>query len=294
MKRPTSIPAVVLSLSALSACGGGVPAAAPGSPPAPAAATTSAPRAPGPLRYAPGITRYLIAQRHHVDQTLPTGDQVQEIGLRTYVTAVITGPADARGYTLSLTIDSILADSGTLLPPGVDLQAARGLRYDAHLSPSGRLVEPRPSDAVVAKNLSQLLGGFRTFYPRLPAAGVGPEAAWSDSTEITDTTGSAVVTDRAVTHYQAGSWENSGGIGGPQLGIKVSEEFTVSGAGEAGGSTFALSGSGLRAGQLQFSAAGRFLGGITTDSAGIVISFDPQGLAVPRRQISHTTVTVLP
>ena len=293
MIRPTLRRAVLCSFSALAACGGGAPATTP-APAAAASAPAPAPRARGPLHYSPGVTRYLISQHHHVDQTLPTGDQIQEIGLRTYVTAVITGPADSQGYGLSLTIDSILADSGTLLPPGIDLDQARGLRYDARLSPAGRMIDPRPSDPALAKGLSQLLGGFRAFYPRLPAAGVLPGALWTDSTELTDTTAAAVVKDQAVTHYQAGPWENSGGIGGEQLGIRLTEDFTVSGSGEAGGSTFALSGTGTRSGQLEFSAGGRFLGGITTDSAGIVISFDPQGLTVPRRQVSHTTITVLP
>ena len=294
MTRSTVLRAVLCSFTGVAACGGGMPAATPGQGPAPASARAPVAAEPGPLRYAPGITRYLIVQRHHVDQTLPTGDQVQEIGLRTFVTAVITGPADTQGYGLSLTIDSILADSGTMLPPGVDLDSARGLRYDAHLSPTGRMVDPRVSDSALAKSLSQLLGGFRTFYPRLPPAGALPGALWTDSTELTDTTGAAIVKDQAVTHYQAGTWENAGGVGGERMGIRVTEEFTVSGSGQAGGSTFALSGTGLRSGQLEFSAAGRFLGGITTDSAGIVISFDPQGLAVPRRQVSHTTITVLP
>jgi len=283
---------LALAAGAVVACGGTIaPTSTAGGPPIPASATPSIPQS-APLRYAPGITRYLITQRHHVDQQLPTGDQVQEIGLRTYVTAVIIGPADVRGYAVSLTIDSILADSATVLPPTVDLQSARGLRYDGRLSPSGQLIDPRPSDVSIARNLAQLFGGFRTFYPKLPAAGVAPGASWSDSTEATDTTGAAVVVDRAVSHYVTGDWESPSGV--RQLGIQVSGGFTVSCSGAAGGATFALSGTGTHAGRLQLSAAGRFLGGSTTDSAGIVITFDPQGMAIPRHQISHTTIAVLP
>lgn len=282
-----------LPLALLGACAGVAPTSTTGGPPVPETGSTPIPQMSA-LRYSPGVTRYLITQRHHVDQTLPTGSQVQEIGLRTYVTAIITGPADGRGYGLSITVDSMLADSTTVLPPDIDLQSARGLRYDGRLSPSGQLVDARPSDLTVAKALSQLLGGFRAFYPRLPAAGLAPGSKWTDSTEASDTTGSAVVIDRAVSRYLAGDWENSAGAGVRQLGIDVSGDFTVSGSGAAGGSTFALSGTGTHAGRLQFSAAGRFLGGATTDSAGIVITFDPQGMAIPRRQVSHTTITVLP
>lgn len=281
-----------LTAAAVTACGGTIaPTSTTGGPPVPASATPGIPQSM-PLRYSPGVTRYLITQRHHVDQQLPTGDQVQEIGLKTYVTAIIIGPADARGYSVSLTVDSILADSATMLPPTVDLQSARGLRYDGRLSPSGRLIDPRPSDAAVAKNLAQLFGGFRTFFPKLPSAGVAPGSTWSDSTEATDTTGTAVVVDRSVSHYATGDWESPSGV--RQLGIQVSGDFTVSGSGAAGGATFALSGTGTHAGRLLFSAAGRFLGGNTVDSAGIVITFDPQGMAIPRHQVSHTTIAVLP
>lgn len=283
---------LALAAGVVVACGGTIaPTSTAGGPPIPASATPNLPQS-APLRYSPGVTHYLITQRHHVDQQLPTGDQVQEIGLRTFVTAVIIGPADARGYAVSLTIDSILADSATMLPPTLDLQSARGLRYDGQLSPVGQLIDPRPSDALVAKNLAQLFGGFRTFYPKLPFAGVAPGASWSDSTEATDTTGTAVIVDRAVSRYVTGDWESPAGV--RQLGIQVSGDFTVSGSGAAGGSTFALSGTGTHAGRLQFSAAGRFLGGSTTDSAGIVITFDPQGMAIPRHQVSHTTIAVLP
>ena len=283
----------LIAAAAAVACNVGAGAAGAGSPPAPVASSAPAPaRGPAPLKYSPGVTRYLIAQRHHIDNTLPTGDQVQEIGLKTYVTTVIAGPADARGYAFSLTVDSILSDSGTLLPPNIDLQAARGLRYDAHLSPSGQLINAQPSDPAVAKTLSQLLGGFRTFYPRLPVAGINPGSAWSDSSETTDTTGSGIVRDRAVTRYVTGDWESPSGV--RQLGIQVTEDFTVSGSGQAQGTTFALSGTGTRAGRMLVSAVGRFLGGSTTDSAGMVITFDPQGMAIPRHQVSHTTITVLP
>ena len=281
------------ALLGVSACAGVAPTSTAGSPPVPATATQTAPLAAplAPHRYSPGVTKYLITQRHHIENTLPTGAQVQEIGLRTFITTVITGPAGPRGYGFSLTVDSILPDSG-FIAGLIDFQAARGLRYDASLSPSGRLIDSRPSDPTVAKSLSQLLGGFRTFYPRLPVAGIAPHSSWSDSSETTDTSSSGIVRDQSVTHYVTGDWENPTGV--RQLGINLTEDFTVSGTGAAQGSTFALSGTGIRAGRLEVSAAGRFLGGTTTDSAGMVITFDPQGMAIPRHQISHTIITVLP
>lgn len=291
MSGPAPRPRLLgFALVGAAACAGVAPTSTAGSPPVPATATQTAPPA-APLTYAPGVTKYLITQRHHIDNALPTGDQVQEIGLRTFITTVITGPVGPRGYGFSLTVDSIVPDTG-FIAGLIDFQAARGLRYDASLSPTGRLIDSRPSDPTVAKSLAQLLGGFRTFYPRLPIAGITPRSTWSDSSETTDTSSSGIVRDRAVTHYVTGDWETPAGV--RQLGIEITEDFTVSGTGSAQGSTFALSGTGIRAGHLQLSATGRFLGGTTTDSAGMVITFDPQGMAIPRHQVSYTTITVIP
>lgn len=290
MTRAT--PGILAGLTlGLVACNGSIPASTTGGAPTPAPATQTAPPISA-LRYSPGVTRYLITQRHHIQNTLPTGDQIQEIDLKTFITTVITGPADTHGYGFTLTVDSIVPDTGSVIAGMFDFQSARGLRYDAHLSPAGALIDPQPSDPAVARTLSQLLGGFRSFYPRLPATGITPGATWSDSSDATDTTGSGVVRDHSVTHYATGAWESPDGI--RRLGIELTEDFTVSGSGQAQGATFVLSGSGTRAGHLLLSAAGRFLGGSTTDSAGMVITFDAQGMAIPRHQVSHTTIAVLP
>src|SRR6185437_14214898 len=105
----------------------------------------------------------------------------------------------------------------------------------------------------------QLFGGVRTCSPKLPADGEAQAEKWGEASGAHATTGAAVVVDRSVSHYTTGEWENPAGV--RQLGIQVTGDFTVSGSGAAGGATFALSGTGTHAGKLQFSAAGRFLGG---------------------------------
>jgi hypothetical protein len=236
--------------------------------------------------------RYLIHQRHHIDQTLPTGNQVQEIGLRTFVSATITGPADGVGYPITMTIDSIALDSGTALPIALDLNGARGLRYDGRLTRTGELRGAVPSDTGVARAVGQLLGGFKRFYPHLPATGLRPGATWSDSVALGDTTQAAIVTERGETHYTAGAWQTNSGT--RSLSIQLNGTFVISGTGAAGGTTFALSGSGQQTGQVWVSADGRFLGGETTDSSSMVITFSAQGAEIPRHQVSRTTISVLP
>lgn len=281
----------LFAVFALASCTpGGGPAASTGRPtPAPA---RGAPVEPATVFFGPSPMRYLVYQRHHIEQTLPTGNQVQEIGLRTFVSALITGPADSIGYPISLTIDSIALDSGTTLPANLDLRAARGLRYDGRLTRDGELKKAVPSDTGVARAVGQLLGGFRRFYPQLPSAGLRAGLTWSDSATLADTTGVTTVTERGETHYAAGAWENNGGT--RAVAIQLVGSFIITGSGTASGTTFALSGSGQQTGRLWVSADGRFMGGDATDSSSMVITFSAQGAEIPRRQVSHTTISVLP
>src|SRR5439155_15839835 len=95
------------------------------------------------------------------------------------------GPADSLGYRLTFTVDSIALDSGTTLPPTIDLNAARGLVYDGRLTASGRSAIALVSDSTRAVAFVQLLGLLRTFYPRLPPSALVPGAE-SPATSTTD------------------------------------------------------------------------------------------------------------
>jgi hypothetical protein len=208
-----------------------------------------------------------------------------------YVSSTISGPADSLGYPLVLTIDSLLADSGTFLPPGLNLTAVRGLRYLAHVAATGELRNALPSDSALAWTAAQVFGTFQGFYPRLPAAGLALGAEWTDTATTIDR-GIVEVTTTYINHSRATAWEERGGA--RCLRLEVNSTFSLVGAGAIGGQPRELSGTGTRS-TLQFVAAdGRYLGGEIRDSMAITVRFPAEGETVPGTQVSQITIVVLP
>ncbi|HEV8305918.1 MAG TPA: hypothetical protein VGQ25_13200 [Gemmatimonadales bacterium] len=288
--RPLS---AVATLAALIGCaprraGAPTPAGA-----APAAAVPPATSRPSDVvRLGPSALRYVLRQEIHAEQEFPGQTRTIDRGVRLFVSATITGPADSVGYPLTFTIDSIVPDSGTAIPPTVNFAASRGLRYTGRLAPTGEFRNPVPSDSARAQAFAQIAGGFvRTFFPRLPGGGATLGAEWTDTVMTTDRT-VVEVTSRSLSHARAVAWEQRSGA--RCLRIEVAATYTLAGAGEQGGQPLEVAGSGTRA-TVQFVAAdGRYVGGEFRDSSAIVITLPMQGAKVPVRQISRYTVTVLP
>jgi hypothetical protein len=258
----------------------------------PATQAPPANRPPDVVRIGPSALRYVLHQQIHAVQEFQGQTQTIDRGIRLFVSPIITGPADSSGYPLTFTIDSIVPDSGTTLPPTVNLVAARGLRYTGRLAPNGEFRNIVPSDSARAQAFAQLAGGFvRTFYPRFPAGGLTLGAEWTDTLTSTDRT-VVEVTSRSIHHARAVAWEERGGA--RCLRLEVSATYTVTGAGEQGGQPLEVAGSGARS-TVQFVAAdGRYLGGEFSDSSAIVITLPIQGATVPVRQVSRYTIAVLP
>ncbi|MGH7607108.1 MAG: hypothetical protein ACREME_07195, partial [Gemmatimonadales bacterium] len=143
----------------------------PAAPPPPEAGTPPT-AARDVVQLGPSALRYRIHQQIHVEQEFPGQMSTVDRGISGYVAATITGPADSVGYPLALTIDSIVPDSGTLLPPTIDLQAVRGLTLRGRLARTGEFRDPVPSDTALARTFAQIIGSFQTFYPRIPAGGL--------------------------------------------------------------------------------------------------------------------------
>jgi hypothetical protein len=263
--------------------------AAPPAPPAPAGAT---PRRPDAVRYGPSALRYVVHRQLHIQQGLAEQPQAQDLGARIYVAATITGPADAVGYPATFTVDSIAADSGTP-PPVVDnVSRARKLVFSGRLLPRGEFVNGVASDSVLAQSLVQLLANFRDFLPRIPADGLKPGAAWTDTLESTQKGGSSEVSRRAIVHSTAATWEDHGGARSVRL--EGSSSYQVAGAGQNAGQPFELSGSGTATVVSFIAADGRYLGGDARDSTTLTVRLPVQGVAIPVIQVTHTTVAVLP
>lgn len=271
----------------------------PGVPEPPPAAPTPVPGAPPPvapapadavIRFGPSTLRYVIHQQIHVEQEFQGQTSTVDRGLRAWVYAAIAGPADSLGYPLALTIDSVIADSGTVLPPTLALSAIRGLVLRGRLTPTGEFRDAEPSDTTLGRTFAQLIGTFQTFYPRLPPGGLTLGAEWTDTVTTTDRT-LIEVTSTAISHSRATAWEPRLGI--RALRLEVTSTYTVAGSGEQGGQPMELSGSGERS-SVQFIAAdGRYLGGEARDSAAISVNLPVQSTTVPVRQVSRSTVTVL-
>jgi hypothetical protein len=243
------------------------------------------------VRLGPSALRYVMHQVIHVEQELPTGPQVLDYGLNVFFAVTISGPADSSGYPTTITIDSVAPDSGTTIPMGVNLGAAKGLSYRGRLSPRGDFRDPVPSDSAASQAVSPIVGSFRNFFPRLPAGGATLGATWSDTT--TDQQAAVgTITVTSANHSRAAAWEERSAT--RALRVEVTSDFTIRGSGQQMGQSFEVNGSGARNGVDYIAIDGRFLGGESRDSTTMTIVLPMQSLTIPRKQASRTTVTVLP
>ena len=89
----------------------------------------STPAAPAPrgaaLQLAPGTTRYFVRQDVHVQQDYAGLPPSINLRYGLYLTATIAGPVDTSGYLASFNVDSVTVDSGSQLPPQINLAAAK-------------------------------------------------------------------------------------------------------------------------------------------------------------------------
>ena len=262
------------------------PAALPGPPPPPAP-----PAAPQGLRLGPSALRYMAHQSLHAEQELQGQTQVIVRGTRLFLTAIVVGPADSLGYRLTFTIDSIALDSGTTVPPTVDLSTARGVVYDGRLTPSGVSTLRLMSDSTRAAPFVQLLGLLQTLYPHLPTAGLVIGAEWTDTTTADD----RVVIDvkrRSINHSRAATWEDRAGI--RALRLDVNSTYNVSGSGSQLNQPVEVTGSGTGTAHYFVAADGRYLGSEGTDSSTITVRFPYQSAVIPATRILRSTTILLP
>jgi len=260
-------------------------------PPAPAP-TAPVTRGGGDVvRLGPSALRYVVRQLIHIEQQFQGQTQTIDRGIRLFVSTTIAGPADSAGYPVTFTLDSIVPDSGSAVPASVNLAAARGLRYSGRLTPTGQFRQTATSDSTLAQTFAQAVGSFQNFYPRIPPAGLTLGAEWTDTTSINDRAG-VNVTVKSVARSRATTWEDRSGA--RCLRIEVSSAYSVAGSGEQGGQPLEVTGTGTRNGVQFVAVDGRYLGGEAHDTSSIVVGLPLQGMTVPVRQISHSTVTVLP
>lgn len=243
------------------------------------------------VRLGPSALRYVMHQVIHIDQEFQGMRQPLDFGLRAFFAVTITGPADTSGYRTTITIDSIVADSGTTAPMGINLGAAKALSFVGRLTPKGEFRNQTASDSLIAQSLSPVVGSFKNFFPRLPPNGLSLGAAWTDTvTENDRAAGSVTVT--SVNRSHATAWEDRNGT--RALRVDVISDFTIKGTGQQVGQPFEVAGTGVRSGTDFVAADGRYMGGESRDSTAMTITLPIQAMTIPRKQVSKTTVTVLP
>jgi hypothetical protein len=297
MPRPLHIAVVLLA----TACASHTPAntsltpanpgAPPPPPPPPAPAPPPAGKQPEVVRLGPSTQRYVMHQVVHIDQEFQGIKQPLDFGLSAFFRATITGPADTVGYPTTVSIDSIVPDSGTTVPMGINLAAAKGLSFSGRLTPRGDFRNQVASDSVAAQSLSPIVGSFRNFFPRLPASGLTLGGTWTDTLTMSDRA-AGNVTVKSITRSHAATWETRDNA--RSLRVEVSSTFTIQGSGEQNGQPFEVAGNGVRNGIDYLAVDGRYLGGESSDSTSMTISLPVQAMTIPRTQVSKTTVTVLP
>ena len=286
---------VVIAL--VGGCASGRAGTVAATPPAAPAQPPTTPPSPPPgaalasVRYGPGALRYLLHRQLHIRQTLGDQVQAQSLGARIFVTMAITGPADSVGYPTTFSIDSIVADSGTPAPIADNIVKVRKLVFAGRVARRGEFVNVVPSDSALAQSVAQLLGNFRDFLPRLPADGVKPGAAWTDTVETTQKGSDATSSRRATIHATATPWERAGVSG---LRVETSQTYHVTGSGKNAGQPYELSGDGTATGSAFLAADGRYLAGEVRDSTALTIRLPVQGVSVPVIQVAQTAVSVLP
>lgn len=243
------------------------------------------------IRLGPSALRYVMHQLIHIDQEFQGMRQPLDFGLRAFFAVTITGPADTSGYPTRIAIDSIVADSGTTAPMGINLGAAKALSFVGRLTPKGEFRNQTASDSLIAQSLSPVVGSFKNFFPRLPPNGLTLGAAWTDTvTENDRAAGSVTVT--SVNRSRATAWEDRNGT--RALRVDVLSDFTIKGSGQQVGQPFEVAGTGVRSGTDFVAADGRYLGGESRDSTAMTITLPIQAMTIPRKQVSRTTVSVLP
>jgi hypothetical protein len=114
---------------------------------------------------------------------------------------------------------------------------------------------------------------------------------WTDTLTLADTVNGRASTRKAVRQVRAAGWEET--PSGRALRLEATEQYEQAESGNTG-QPFEAKGTGVSTSVERIGAAGRYLGAVGKDSINLVITLPSQGLTIPRRQLTLTTVTVLP
>ncbi|MGD8726126.1 MAG: hypothetical protein PVH40_00710 [Gemmatimonadales bacterium] len=247
-------------------------------------ASDASPEVPARFTYAPFDVTYRLASHTHQEQEFGGQINASDFALHWYLTALYSPPS------ITLTVDSVPELSGAA--QGVsqtELEQAGGVVFTGSLSPTGQVSDfsgTEDSGAFV----QQLAQSIERFLPRLPEGGVAPGQTWTDTLESTTGSGGLDIDVVLITRSEAASWAQHRGA--RALLVTTNTDYSLSGGGSQMGTEIDLSGTGIRHGTLYLSEDGRFLGGVSADTANMTATVAAMGAIIPVFQTRYDTVTV--
>ena len=229
--------------------------------------------------------RIVVQRVDTISMELPAGSQVQTFQRTAYISSVAERSGDE--YRMTFVLDSVVADSGSFMPPD-SLAAAAGSRWTARLLPDGQLLDltldslrGRPRSGVG----DQTARTIEVLYPVIPPEGVRAGAVWSDSVNTRVETSGFNVHERGLVRYTASE-------GGGGLRVVGTGTLRQEGSGTQFGQELEMSGEGNRSITYRLDDNGQLLGASGTDAAMLEIIVPAVGQTVPLTQNSRFDVTV--
>lgn len=232
-----------------------------------------------------GIQRYAFQRHDSVAATMPSGEtQLQILGRVAYLT--LTWVAADSGTRITAVVDSIRADSGLLIAPGL-LDSARGARWTGLRSPQGHLKLDAGSSPSLAA--AQVQDELQLLFPMIPPEGVLPSAQWTDSTVGPGRVSAFAATESARLDATVAPAPTANGV----LPLMVVRTRTAGGETEQFGQPITVRATGTDTLTYQLAPDARVLRVDGHRWADLVITLPSIGQTVPAREYSILRLTLL-
>ncbi|HSR14751.1 MAG TPA: hypothetical protein VLL51_03320 [Gemmatimonadales bacterium] len=245
--------------------------------------------AAGLATLSPPTTSYRIEQR--VDSRIDLsafgqGEQQQSQAFVWFTT--MSYQDSAGGLVVHAVLDSAQADFGMAsVPPGV-LDSARGTTFHGYLDGTGRMVSITGSKKDLVSG--QFEGFLKTFHPRIRAGSKAGDA-WTDTLDINTETAQATTRTQTITNFQFTGMEERQGVSARK--IEASFSSVMTGKMQTPGGPADMDGKATGTGTYFVGPDGHYLGGRLTSNGDATISGAFAPAAIPIRNTTTVTVTVL-
>lgn len=282
---------LVLLVAACSSGGGGPPstpspAPSPNAPPSPMV-TPEAAHGPA-IKYPKsggGIARYAFSRRDSVVATMPSGESQQLVVGRTAFLTLTWIAADS-GTRVTAAIDSLVADSGTVPSAIAVFDSARGTRWTAFRTPSGKLTNLTGGAPSLAAD--QVRDQLFLLFPLLPKDGVSSGQNWIDSVEVPTRLSAFEATEQVIRQSMAGT-----AAGAAAMPIDVVRQRSTNSKVTQFGQEMLITGQGVDSLQYQLGGDGRVLSVMGRRHTSITIQLPAIGQSVPAQETSALRMTLL-